>query len=445
MEWREMIEKRTAKIAIFGLGYVGLPTAMEFVKKGFHVVGVDVKADVVKMLNSGRCHIKEMNIEPTLLKSIKDGRFKATVDGLEAAKKCDVAIICVPTPVTEQKTPDLKYVINAATTISKGLKRNKLVVLESTVYPTCTETELKPVLESSGLRAGEDFGLAYVPERYNPGEQEHTIDKVVRVVGAINEEWCEITAMLYKTIVKDVYKVKDIRTAEAAKIIENVQRDINIALMNELALIFERLGVDVYEVIEAAATKWNFVKYYPGAGVGGHCLPVDPYYLTFKAQQLGFHPRIILAGRSVNDSMPLHMINLTVKGLNKNKKPVNGSKIVILGVSYKKNTGDLRNAPSEVIIRELVNMNARVYAYDPFVNPKEISDRGAYYAEPMEIFKDADCIMLVTDHEVFKSINLKDIREITNNKCIIVDGRGFFNKNNVVSAGFEYLGVGRGE
>ncbi len=271
MEWKEKIEKRKAKIAVFGLGYVGLPTALELASKGFKVIGVDVKEDVVEKLNSGESHIKELGLEELLEKSIREGRFRATVDGIEATRECDAAIICVPTPVTKEKIPDLRLVLSAGETIAQGLTKDTLVVLESTVHPTCTETELRPVLESSGLKAGVDFGLAYVPERYNPGDEDHTVDKIVRVVGAINQEWCEITAMLYKTIAKDVFNVKNLKTSEAAKIIENVQRDLNIALMNELALIFESLGVDVFEVIEAAqrrrsGTSLNTVRVQVSAG-----------------------------------------------------------------------------------------------------------------------------------------------------------------------------------
>ncbi len=444
-EWIERIERREVKLAVFGLGYVGLPTALEFAKRGFEVTGVDVKPEVVEKLNSGESHIKELNLEELLQRALSRGRFRATLDGVGAARECDAAVICVPTPVTREKIPDLRAVLAAGETIAKGLSRGKLVVLESTVHPTCTESELRPVLEKSGLRAGEDFGLAYVPERYNPGDEEHTVDKIVRVVGAVNREWCDVAAELYRTIARGVHRVRDIKTAEAAKIIENVQRDLNIALMNELALIFERLGVDVYEVIEAAGTKWNFVKYYPGAGVGGHCLPVDPYYLTFKAQQLGFHPKVILAGRSVNDSMPAHVVELIVRGLNKLKKPVNGSKIVVLGLSYKKNTGDIRNSPSDVVIQELRELGAEVYAYDPFVGSEETIKKGAKFAEPMQIFNDADCVVLVTDHDRFRELEMKEVRRRAADECLIVDGRGFFEKEAIKKLGFEYTGVGRVE
>jgi nucleotide sugar dehydrogenase len=444
MDWKKNIASRKITIAVFGMGYVGLPTALEFASKGFRVIGVDVKETIVDSLNRGDLHIKEPVMEKVLKKALENSLFRATIDGVEAAKESDVSIICVPTPVNEAKNPNLTAVLSAGEAIAKGLANDKLVVLESTVHPTCTENELMPVLEASGLIAGKDFGIAYVPERYNPGDEEHTVDKVVRVVGAINDKWLGITAELYKLITKGIYQAKNIRTAEAAKIIENIQRDLNVALMNELALIFEKLNVDVFEVIEAASTKWNFVKYYPGTGVGGHCLPVDPYYLTFKAQQLGFHPSVILAGRRVNDSMPFHIVDLVVEGLTKLKKPVNSSKIVLLGISYKKNTGDVRNTPSETIISALKDMNADVHAYDPFVNADETIKKGAKYGEPMELFRGADCVVLATNHDAFKKIKIKNIRRIVKKECAIIDGRGFFDKKEVKALGFEYRGVGRG-
>jgi nucleotide sugar dehydrogenase len=444
MDWNRMIDSKKIKMSVFGMGYVGLPTALGFAEKGFHVTGVDTIDTVVKGLNQGVSHIEEIQLRERLTNALENKLFFATTDGVKAAEESDVSIICVPTPVTDSKRPDLTAVLSAGHAISRGLAKDNLVVLESTVHPTCTETELKPVLEASGLEAGTDFGLAYVPERYNPGDPAHTVDKVVRVAGAINDYWLKVTKKLYKLITKDVYGVKDLRTAEAAKIIENVQRDLNIALMNELALIFERMGVDVYEVIDAAATKWNFVKYLPGIGVGGHCLPVDPYYLTFKAQQLNFHPRVILSGRAVNDSMPFHTVDLAVEGLNRLGKAVNGSKIAVLGLSYKKNTGDIRNAPSKAIIRKLRRMKADVYGYDPFVTTADLGEEGAAFEEPPEIFKDVDCIILATAHDEFQSLSLRTVKDYANDRCVIVDGSGFFERSEVESSGFEYLGVGRG-
>ncbi len=334
MQLSEKFANKSAVICIVGLGYVGLPTAVSFAEKGFRVIGADKNSEIVDQINKGGCHLKDLNLDERVKKVVHDKKLTATSDTAEATRKSDAILIIVPTPVTPDKRPDLRPVISAGEDIAKGLGKNKLVVLESTVYPGVTEDILNPVLESSGLKAGADFGLAHCPERYNPGDSKHTIADVVRVVGGITPEWAEVTKQLYKHIVKDVFIVKDIKTAEAAKVIENIQRDLNIALMNELALIFERMNIDVMDVIKAASTKWNFNVYYPGAGVGGHCLPVDPYYLVKKAEELGYHARVITAGRAVNDYMPVHMFELLVDALNECERAVKNSKIVVLGFSY---------------------------------------------------------------------------------------------------------------
>ncbi len=445
MDWSERIESRNLTISVFGMGYVGLPTALHFAAAGFNVMGVDIDTDMVNRLNKGVPHLKELKLENVLKDALKNKRFYATTDGIEATEKAEVILICVPTPVDEAKTPDLMHVTSASAAIAKGLSKNKLVVLESTVYPGCCEEIVKPILEKEGLKAGEDFGLAHVPERYNPGDVEHTLEKVVRVIGAISEEWAGITAKVYKTIVPKVFVVRDLKTAEAAKIIENVQRDLNIALMNELAMIFRKLGVDVFEVIEAASTKWNFVRYYPGAGVGGHCLPVDPYYLTHKAEALDYRPRVILAGRGVNDSMPKHVFELVVEGLNEAGKAVKGSKVVILGVSYKKNTGDTRNSPSEIIMDLLKDNGARVHALDPWVEKEKIAGMGAIYSGFDEAVEKADCLVLVVYHDEFRNLDLNMIKSRANDPCVIVDGGGFFDPQKIRALGLIYKGVGRPE
>ena len=445
MKWSERIESRNLTISVFGMGYVGLPTALHFAAAGFNVIGVDIDTDMVNRLNKGVPHLKELKLENVLKDALKNKRFYATTDGIEATKKADMIPICVPTPVDEAKNPDLMHVTSASATIAKGLSKNKLVVLESTVYPGCCEDIVKPILERKGLKAGEDFGLAHVPERYNPGDIEHTPEKMVRVVGAISEGWADITGEVYKTIVPKVFVVKDLKTAEAAKIIENVQRDLNIALMNEFALIFRKLGVDVFEVIEAAGTKWNFVKYYPGAGVGGHCLPVDPYYLTHKAEELDYHPRVILAGRGVNDSMPKHVFDLVVEGLNEAGKAVRDSKVVILGVSYKKNTSDTRNSPSDKVIKLLKDKGARVYAFDPWVEKEKIAGMGAISSGFDEAVEKADCLVLIVDHDEFRDLDLNMIKSRANAPCVLVDGGGFFDPQEIRTLGVIYKGVGRPE
>ena len=281
---KQMIHDKESVICVVGLGYVGLPTAIFFAEMGFDVIGISIEDDKIDLINKGISPIGELNLDSRLSKVINDGKLAATSDLEDATRRSDVILMIVPTPVTESKDPDLSHIISAGEEVLKGLDKGKLVVLESTVYPGVTEETLQPILERSGLRAGHDFGLAYCPERYNPGDDDHTIENVARVVGGITPEWAEITRDLYQFIINEDIKVlRNIRTAEAAKVIENTQRDLNIALMNELAMIFEKLDIDVMDVIEGARSKWNFNVYYPGAGVGGHCLPVDPYYLVKKS------------------------------------------------------------------------------------------------------------------------------------------------------------------
>jgi nucleotide sugar dehydrogenase len=437
----DRIRQKTAVIGIVGLGYVGLPTAVCFAENGYTVIGADKKADVVELINAGGCHIKDLGLEERVCLAVASKKLRATTDTVAATRDSDVILVIVPTPVTQDKRPDLMPVISAGDNIAKGLGPGKLVVLESTVYPGVTEDILKPLLEQSGLVAGSDFGLAHCPERYNPGDTKHTIADVVRVIGGITPEWGLVAATLYKNIAKDIYLVEDIKTAEAAKIIENVQRDLNIALMNELALIFERMGIDAMAVIRAAATKWNFNVYYPGAGVGGHCLPVDPYYLVNKAEELGYHPRVITAGRSVNDGMPLHVFDLLVEGLNAREKPLKNSKIVVLGFSYKENVGDPRETPVETLLEELMRREARIHIVDPYVDDGCLERFGAREKDVYEALEGSDALVLMTAHREFKGLDLRRVRAIMRTP-LIVDGRRIYDRDEALALGFTYLGIG---
>jgi nucleotide sugar dehydrogenase len=365
----------------------------------------------------------------------------ATIDTEQATRESDVIIITVPTPVTSDKRPDLSFVTSAGRAIAHGLGHEKLVVLESTVYPGVVDEVLKPVLEESGLKAGIDFGLAYCPERYNPGDVDHSIKDVIRIVGGITPEWAEATAQLYVSNAKDVVTVKDIKTAEAAKVIENIQRDLNIALMNELALIFERMEIDIQDVIKAASTKWNFNVYYPGAGVGGHCLPVDPYYLVQKAAQLGYHSQVITAGRAINDYMPLHVFQLIVDALNEKGRPVNHSKIVVLGLSYKENVGDYRESPTAVVIEQLKKMGALVHLVDPYIEAGVLRQYATPEATAYGALADADALVLMTAHQDFRGLDLNRIKADMRT-AIIVDGRRCFDPETARKMGFVYRGVG---
>lgn len=434
------IKTRSAKICIVGLGYVGLPTAIFFAEKGFNVIGVARNEKKINLINKGISTIGELNLDPRLSKVVDDKKLSATSDLKWATRESDIIISIVPTPVDEFKDPDLTPIISSGEEIAKGLDKDKLVVLESTVYPGVTEEVLQPILEKSGLKAGEDFGLSYCPERYNPGDEEHSIENVARVVGGITPEWAEITRELYQIIINEEIKVlRNIKTAEAAKVIENTQRDLNIALMNELAMIFERLDIDIMDVIDGAKTKWNFNVYNPGCGVGGHCLPVDPYYLVKKAKELGYHSKVIAAGRTINDNMPIHTLNLIQDALNEHEKSVRNSKIVILGFSYKENVGDARESPALTLTKHLQWKGASVTVVDPYMEDTE--NHGVLEPDLYNALKNADAMVLMTCHDEFKSIDFekaKDLMKIP----VLIDGRRIFDPEELRNRGFSYKGIG---
>lgn len=441
MDIVDKIRDKSAVICIVGLGYVGLPTAVIFAEKGFKVIGVNRRLEIAQMINRGRCHLSDLNLDERVKNVVQDAKLTATTNTSEATRLSDAILITVPTPVTADKRPDLTHVISAGEDITKGLSKYKLVVLESTVYPGVVEDVLQPILEQSGLKAGTDFGLAYCPERYNPGDNKHTISNVARIVGGITPECGDITVRLYENIVREVFLVKDVKTAEAAKVIENIQRDLNIALMNELALIFEKMNIDIMDVIAAAATKWNFNVYYPGAGVGGHCLPVDPYYLVKKAEELGYHSKVITAGRAINDFMPMHIVDLLVDTLNDCEKALKNAKIVVLGFSYKENLGDPRESHVKTFVSELKRKGASVHIIDPHIKDDDLAELGIKKSDSYSAIKDADALVLMTAHNEFKRLNLEKAK-----KCmhlpILIDGRRMFDQKAAEKIGFIYRGVG---
>ncbi len=421
------------RICVVGIGYVGLPTAMAFAEAGYDVTGSDINSERVSKLNDGRSPIPEIITDERIQKLLDANKIAFTTDTPQAVRHSDAVLITVPTPLTSDKKPDLRAVRGAAEAVAEGIKRDTLVVLESTVYPGVTEEIVQTIIEErTGLRAGSDFGLAYCPERYNPGDKKHTIKNIKRIVGAINEKWLEITAGMYSKISREqVIKVSSIKTAEAAKVIENTQRDLNIGLMNELALIFDRMGIDTREVIKAAATKWNFHIYWPGPGVGGHCLPVDPYYLVYKSRELGYDPKIITAGRDVNDYMAIHVVNLCQRML----KDLVGKKVTVLGASYKGNVGDARESPAGRICEELKKRGAKVFVHDPLVEEREIEDWGVRIEGFDEAIKDSDCIIIHSDHTQFKNLDLDICAENMRTKAI-VDSRGLIDQKKASKKGF---------
>ncbi len=412
----EKIYTHSAVIGIVGLGYVGLPLAIEFSKK-FEVIGYDVAEDKITILKNGVSYIDDIKDEDLNLDN-----FTPT-NNIDDLKECDFIIIAVPTPLREDKTPDLSFVKSSAVSIGKILRRGQFVILESTTYPGTTEEILVPLLEEhSGLRVIRDFGVAYSPERVDPGNKKYTISNTPKVVGGLIPEFTETAALLYGSIVTQVIKVQDCKTAEAVKMLENIFRHVNIALVNELALIFERMGIDIWEVIDAAKTKpYGFMAFYPGPGVGGHCIPLDPFYLSYKAKQYGFIPRFIETAGQINDYMPIHTVNLLEEGLRKINMKLWGSKIAVLGIAYKKNISDTRESPAIKIIEELIERGAKVRVHDPY--SKTIKTKvGLFSSEDLnEVIRWADAIVIVTDHDMFREILPKLLTE--NSEKVVIDTR----------------------
>lgn len=419
-----------AVVCIVGLGYVGLPLATAFSRK-LRVIGFDIDTDKVNQFNqSHRALTGRQKLQ---------SRLTLTTDPKEIGK-ADFVIICVPTPVTSSKEPDLSYVRRVAETVGKNMKRGSVVILESTVYPGVTEEIVKPILEKSGFKCGKDFRLAYSPERINPGDEEHTVDKITKVVAGMDEETTEIVAELYSQITPLIFKAKDIRTAEAAKVIENIQRDLNIALTNELSLIFNKMGLSTKDVLATAATKWNFHRYFPGL-VGGHCIPVVPYYLVHKAKELGHHPQVILAGRAINDYMPKYVAQMAIRALNEVGKTIRGSKVLVLGLTYKEDVPDIRESPAKEMIKELKGYKVRVFGLDPLL---KTTDMESTFETPSfqsleKIKRDKfDCIILAVAHSYFRRLSLANLKEMQSANPILIDVRGVFDAEEAKRAGFYY-------
>ena len=420
----------TKTVCIVGLGYVGLPLAEAF-SSHLKTIAFDIDEEKVKRLSE--CNTKE-NIEFTTDPS--------------KINQADFVLICVPTPVTKSKEPDLSFVKSAAEIVGKNLKKGAVVVLESTIYPGVTEEIIAPILDlenESGLKCGADFKIGYSPERINPGDEAHALDKITKIVAGMDEETTETLAELYG-LITNVYKAKDIKTAEAAKVIENIQRDLNIALMNELTLIFHKMGLNTKSVLEAAGTKWNFQPYKPGL-VGGHCIPVDPYYLVYKAKELGYHPQVILAGRAINDYMPKHVAEMAIKGLNEVGKVIKGSKVLIMGLTYKENVADTRESPVREMVKELKEFSVDVYGYDPLLSKEETEAFGVkvldFSFSTGFLFSKkkkckVDCVIVAVAHEEFKKINLKDMKELMNNAPVLIDVRGMFDEEDAKGLEFYY-------
>jgi len=411
-----MLRIEDVKLAVVGLGYVGLPLAVEFGKRR-PVLGFDINTRRIDELKEGRDHTLE--VETDELEAAAHLRFSAEAEALAEA---NVYIVTVPTPIDEYKQPDLTPLIRASETIGRVLKRGDIVIYESTVYPGATEEVCVPVLESvSGLRYNEDFYAGYSPERINPGDKEHRVANIRKVTAGSTPEVADLIDRMYaEIIVAGTHKAPSIKVAEAAKVIENTQRDVNIALINELALIFNKLDIDTQAVLEAAGTKWNFLPFRPGL-VGGHCIGVDPYYLTHKAQSIGYHPEIILAGRRLNDGMGSYVVSQLIKAMTKRRIQVQGSKVLVMGLAFKENCPDLRNTRVVDIVRELAEYNIEVDVYDPWVEPDEaLQEYGIQpVAEPQAGAYDG--VVLAVAHQQFKSMGAEAIRALGKPEHILYD------------------------
>ena len=410
------------KIGIIGLGYVGLPLAVAFAKK-HSVFGMDINTHRIDRLQQHQDDTREITPEEL---QIVVGQTLHLGAQIEALADCEVLIVTVPTPVTESKTPDLNPIIRASEAVAGILKKGAIVVYESTVYPGVTEELCVPILEKgSGLKYNTDFFVGYSPERINPGDKEHTITKIQKVVSGSTPECLSTLATLYGSIIQaGIYQAPTIRTAEAAKVIENTQRDINIAFVNELAMIFGKMGIDTHEVLKAASTKWNFLNFFPGL-VGGHCIGVDPYYLATKAQEIGHNPEMILAGRRINDHIPTYIVNSIIKQLYKKGRSVETNKALILGATFKEDCPDIRNSKVEDIFKELQEFGIDPQIYDPIADPKELQSLyGKQNIIPL-LTKEVqyDIIVLAVAHSGFKEI---DIEKISNSNTVVFDVKAFY-------------------
>jgi UDP-N-acetyl-D-glucosamine/UDP-N-acetyl-D-galactosamine dehydrogenase len=412
------------KISVIGLGYVGLPLAVEF-GKNFSVVGFDINKTRVEQLKMGFDLTKELSSEE--LREAKNLTFSCDLTDLKGA---NYFIITVPTPVDESKIPDLQPLIKASDMIGRVLKKNDVVIYESTVYPGCTEEVCVPALEkSSGLVFNKDFFCGYSPERVNPGDKLHRVANIKKVTSGSTPEIAEKVDKLYKTIVTvGTHKASSIKVAEASKVIENSQRDVNIAFVNELALIFQRIGIDTHEVLEAAGTKWNFLPFKPGL-VGGHCIGVDPYYLTHKAESLGYHPEVILAGRRINDNMGAFIANNVVKLMARHNLPINKAKVLVLGITFKENCPDIRNSKAIDVVRELQSFGTDVDIYDPHAVNEEVQhEYGLSLVDALD--KKYHAVVLAVSHQEFASLNWE---VITDSTTVVYDIKGFLDRSLVTA------------
>jgi UDP-N-acetyl-D-glucosamine/UDP-N-acetyl-D-galactosamine dehydrogenase len=428
------ILNKEEKISVIGLGYVGLPLAIELAQK-FDVVGFDVNTKKLDKYLSGVDVTNEVGNEVVQNTTVLFTNDETTL------RDCKFHIIAVPTPINSDKTPDLAPVVGASKIIGRNLKKGSIVVYESTVYPGTTEEICIPILEKeSGLTFGKDFEVGYSPERINPGDKVNTLTKIIKIVSGSDEESLEIISKVYESIIEaGVHRAPSIKVAEAAKVIENSQRDINIAFMNELSMVFNKMGIDTKAVLEAAGTKWNFLNFTPGL-VGGHCIGVDPYYFIYKAEQLGYHSQIILAGRKINDGMGKYVAQNIIKSLIKAEQPIKGARVALFGITFKENCPDVRNSKVIDIITELEEFGVDVLVYDPIANKEEVWDEYRINLVEENELKNLNCIVLTVSHELFKDkVELDKIKDLfVDDKKVLIDVKGMMNRKDCESRGYYY-------
>jgi UDP-N-acetyl-D-galactosamine dehydrogenase len=413
--------RKEAKLAVIGLGYVGLPIALEFAKQ-LSVIGFDINAGRVEMMRNHQDPSGELD------SSAFEGTDITFTDSLDVLREARFFIVAVPTPIDEHAQPDLRPLLGASGSVGKVLKKGDYVVFESTVYPGCTEEDCIPVMEKlSGLKFHEDFKVGYSPERINPGDKEHTLTSIVKVVAGCDAESLDLIAKIYELVVKaGVHRASSIQVAEAAKIIENTQRDVNIALMNELSMIFDRMNINTYEVLEAAGTKWNFLKFSPGL-VGGHCIGVDPYYLTYKAKELGYDAKVILSGRTTNDNMGAYIARKTVQMMIKRGKDVAKSRVLVMGATFKENVEDIRNSKVADVIQELKNFSVNVDIVDPHADSDELHHEYGFRLTPQDkIRQDYDAVIVAVSHKPYLDKDEAYFQSITADNAVLVDIKGLY-------------------
>ncbi len=440
------VEARAAKVCVVGLGYVGIPLSVASAEAGFAVVGVDVERDRVAKINSGVCYVEDLYSERLLPDLVNAGKIRASENLKDAAERADVVIICVPTPLDSRGDPDLSSVKSVARGLSKSLSSYKLVILESTSFPGTTEDIVRPLLEQGGKKATADFALAYSPERIDYGNPRYSVKDITKVVGGIDQDSTRLAATFYKCILKaQVVEVSSPSVAEAAKILENIFRYVNIALVNELSVLHEELGVDFIEAINAAATKpFGFMAHYPGPGIGGHCIPKDPFYLVYKAKKAGLPLRLVSAAKQVNSMMPAHVVSRLLETLQRAKKRPVDSRVAVWGLAYKGEVRETRRSPALEVIRQLGKKRIGVRVYDPYVEAVTVNGRKyASSASIEESVADSDCIVLVTNHNMFREVNLGRIRRGMRQNPILFDTKNMLTRADCEKAGFTYLAIGR--